>query len=130
MLVTPNNVVLPVLSGGPGAWTVKTPCERVVQVGAGRFVPGVDVVIDPGHGGGEPGAVAPGGMREKDLNLAVAQRIIPLLEQRGIHAILTRTADYQVTLGGRAVRRARRWPRRVRVGAPQRRARWAVGEAG
>ena len=37
------------------------------------------VVIDPGHGGSDPGAIGPGGTREADINLAVSSRLAALL---------------------------------------------------
>jgi N-acetylmuramoyl-L-alanine amidase len=101
-LVTPNNVIVPVVGGGPGGWTVTTPCGARAQIASGTHVPAVDVVLDPGHGGREPGALGPKGMKEKDLNLAVARVAQRVLEQRGFRVLLTRTGDQQVTLGTRA----------------------------
>ena len=49
-------------------------------------------IINPGHGGGDPGACG-NGIREKDLNLAVALALVPLLTARGIDVHLTRTGD-------------------------------------
>lgn len=49
-------------------------------------------VINPGHGGSDPGACG-NGLREKDLNLAVALAMVPLLTARGIDVHLTRTGD-------------------------------------
>jgi N-acetylmuramoyl-L-alanine amidase len=65
-------------------------------------VGGALVVLDPGHGGGESGAVGPNGLREKDANLAVAQRAKAALEANGVSVVLTRTSDYRMTLGARA----------------------------
>jgi N-acetylmuramoyl-L-alanine amidase len=39
------------------------------------------IVIDPGHGGVDPGAVGPGGTREKDIALQVARRVAAILRQ-------------------------------------------------
>lgn len=58
----------------------------------------VDVMIDPGHGGKDPGAVNPDGVLEKDLNLTAALTLKYLLGQRGIKARLTRTGDTYVPL--------------------------------
>lgn len=55
------------------------------------------VVIDPGHGGKDPGAVA-NGIREKDINLQISKRIVSQLRQRGIPAKLTRTGDSYLKL--------------------------------
>ena len=60
------------------------------------------VVLDPGHGGEKPGAVGPGGLREKELTLAIARRVAARLRARGGHAILTRQGDVGVPLARRA----------------------------
>ena len=56
------------------------------------------VVIDPGHGGHDPGAKVPGLMSEAQLVLDVALRLERLLKQPGVDVILTRTADTFVPL--------------------------------
>jgi N-acetylmuramoyl-L-alanine amidase len=56
------------------------------------------VVIDPGHGGGDPGAVGIGGLREKDINLAISRRLQQVLQDKGINAIMTRSDDREVEL--------------------------------
>ncbi len=33
------------------------------------------IMIDPGHGGNDPGAIGPSGVREKDVNLAVSEKL-------------------------------------------------------
>jgi N-acetylmuramoyl-L-alanine amidase len=63
------------------------------------------VVLDPGHGGHDPGAIGPGGLREKDVTLDVAHRAAPLLARElGISTLLTRDADVYVALDERAAR--------------------------
>ncbi|HWI62626.1 MAG TPA: N-acetylmuramoyl-L-alanine amidase, partial [Symbiobacteriaceae bacterium] len=57
---------------------------------------GKTVVIDPGHGGEETGAVGPGGHIEKDINLAVGLRLKTVLEQAGAKVLITRTEDTRV----------------------------------
>ncbi|MBD2771709.1 N-acetylmuramoyl-L-alanine amidase [Iningainema tapete] len=61
----------------------------------------VAVVIDPGHGGKDPGAIGLGGVREKDIILPVSTRIAEILQQNGISVVLTRNSDYFVSLQGR-----------------------------
>ncbi|MFN7170891.1 MAG: N-acetylmuramoyl-L-alanine amidase [Candidatus Omnitrophota bacterium] len=56
------------------------------------------VVIDPGHGGKDPGAVGPGGIKEKDVVLDIAKKLKKFLENRGIEVILTREKDKFVSL--------------------------------
>ncbi len=51
------------------------------------------VVIDPGHGGEDGGAVGAGGVLEKDVNLAIAKELCDFLKAQGISAVLTRTED-------------------------------------
>ena len=63
----------------------------------GRLV----VMIDPGHGGKDPGAVGIGGLREKDIILPISIKVAQILRQNGIQAILTRNSDYFVSLQGR-----------------------------
>ena len=68
----------------------------------------VVVAIDPGHGGEDPGAIGPSGLREKDVVLAIGlelrERINALV---GMRAMLTRDSDFFVPLHER-VRKARR----------------------
>lgn len=59
------------------------------------------VILDPGHGGQDSGAVA-GGVSEKDLTLDIAQRVGRLLSAEGINILLTRSDDAYVSLGDRA----------------------------
>lgn len=60
----------------------------------GRF----KVVIDPGHGGPDPGAVGVGGLRETDVVLDVALQVARLLQARGVEVFLTRTSEVDVDL--------------------------------
>ncbi len=61
----------------------------------------VIIVVDPGHGGQDPGALGIGGIQEKDVILPISSRIAELLQQKGVQAVLTRNSDYFVTLQGR-----------------------------
>jgi len=66
------------------------------------------VAIDPGHGGEDPGAIGPSGLKEKDVVLAVALRLRDRLNTLpGLRAMLTRDDDFFVPLYDR-VRKARR----------------------
>lgn len=53
----------------------------------------VSIVIDPGHGGRDPGKVGVNDALEKDINLAIALRLRALLEENDIKIIMTRTED-------------------------------------
>ena len=60
------------------------------------------VVIDPGHGGKDPGAVGPRGLREKDIVLSVGKKLGKILEKRyGLKVIYTRKRDIFVPLNDR-----------------------------
>jgi N-acetylmuramoyl-L-alanine amidase len=68
----------------------------------------VIVALDPGHGGEDPGAVGPGGTREKDVVLQIAHRLRDRINQQpNMRAYLTRDADFFVPLHIR-VQKARR----------------------
>lgn len=54
------------------------------------------VVIDPGHGGEDGGAVSPNGCKESELNLQISLRLDALLHFFGIPTEMTRTADVSV----------------------------------
>jgi N-acetylmuramoyl-L-alanine amidase len=100
-VVTATGVVLTVLRANPdGSFLGRTPCGAEATV-RGIGVAGAHVVLDPGHGGGEPGAVGASGTLEKDVNLAVAVEAKRQLEARGATVVLTRPSDYRVTLASR-----------------------------
>ncbi len=68
----------------------------------------VIVALDPGHGGEDPGAIGPGGTREKDVVLQIALRLRDRINQQpNMRAYLTRDADFFVPLHVR-VQKARR----------------------
>ena len=83
------------------AWPRSVSSDRPGSVGP------VAVVIDPGHGGGDSGAVSQG-VVEKDLNLDVGRRVAQALAARGIKVRLTREDDHFVPL-----------PERVRIANAQ-----------
>ena len=58
------------------------------------------VVLDPGHGGEQPGAVAHG-IQEKEVNLQLALKVAPSLKEAGMKVILTREEDVEVSLARR-----------------------------
>lgn len=51
------------------------------------------IVIDPGHGGNDPGKIGVDGTQEKDLNLVIAKKLQTLFEQQDMQVILTRDSD-------------------------------------
>lgn len=56
------------------------------------------VIIDPGHGGQDPGAIGREGLKEKEVVLDVAKRLKQELEDRGIKVIMTRDDDTFISL--------------------------------
>ena len=51
------------------------------------------ILIDPGHGGFDPGKVSPDGIMEKDINLAIASKLASALTDQGFSVYLTRDSD-------------------------------------
>jgi N-acetylmuramoyl-L-alanine amidase len=83
---------VPVPSGGPSKESAEAP-ERL------------KIVIDPGHGGKDPGARGVGGILEKDVVLAVARRLRDDLQRLpGIDVVLTRDSDVFLSLEERTAR--------------------------
>ena len=64
------------------------------RVPSGRQV----VVLDPGHGGPDPGAVGIGGIRETDIVLDVSRQVRDILERSGVQVVMTRNAEVDVDL--------------------------------
>jgi len=58
----------------------------------------VTIVLDPGHGGKESGAIGPTGYPEKDINLLISRRLADKLRQRGATVYLTRETDQELSL--------------------------------
>ncbi len=60
------------------------------------------IVLDPGHGGKDPGAIGPGGLAEKDVVLSIAKKLaVKLKTEMGIQVVLTRKDDRFVALEDR-----------------------------
>ena len=79
----------------------KEPLQELPNPGSVKFRKPRDVVvvIDPGHGGKDPGAKGCGGTQEKDIVLAIARRLqAQINQQRGFRAVLTRKGDYYIGL--------------------------------
>ena len=91
-LLEPYRVVVDIARSPPGSGTKGT--ARTAE----------RVVIDPGHGGSDPGAIGPSGLREKDVTLAVARLVGPVLARAGVRVALTRDDDRSVTLEERTAR--------------------------
>lgn len=68
--------------------------ETLPDVPRGRY----RLVIDPGHGGPDPGAVGINGLRETDVVLDVSLQVAQLLQAKGVEVLLTRTSEVDVDL--------------------------------
>lgn len=91
-LLEPYRVVIDIARQPPGTG----------PTGKGRNV--ARVVLDPGHGGNDPGATGPTGLKEKDVTLAIAHKVAPVLARSGVEITLTRDDDRFVTLEERTAR--------------------------
>ena len=61
------------------------------------------IAIDPGHGGEDPGALGPGGLREKDIVMGISRALQRLVDNEpGYQALMVRDGDYYVALRDRA----------------------------
>lgn len=68
----------------------------------------ITIMLDPGHGGEDPGAIGQGGSHEKNVTLAVAKRLKEKIDAvPNMRAVLTRDGDYFIPLNQR-VEKARR----------------------
>ncbi|HBX23516.1 MAG TPA: N-acetylmuramoyl-L-alanine amidase [Desulfotomaculum sp.] len=64
----------------------------------GSFLNGRVIAIDAGHGGSDPGATGPTGLREKDVTLDLALRLQKILTEHGAKVVMTRSNDSFVDL--------------------------------
>lgn len=76
-----------------------TPLPPTGPVQDSGILKGKVIIVDPGHGGSNPGAVA-NGTREADNNLAVSLKLRDRLTQAGAKVIMTRTSDRTVAAEG------------------------------
>lgn len=84
------------------------PAPATRQVPAGDARSRRIIVIDPGHGGVDSGALGPNGLKEKDAALMISNRLSSLLRSRGYQVHMTRTKDTLISLADRP-RLANRW---------------------
>jgi len=61
------------------------------------------IVLDPGHGGNDPGAIGPNKLEEKDVVLGIALRVKSYLEEHPVDVLITRPDDNFITLKNRTV---------------------------
>ncbi|MEY4908945.1 MAG: hypothetical protein RL260_2663 [Pseudomonadota bacterium] len=109
---TPNVALKPEAPPAPPRAAAAAPAAAegapAIPPGRGGINRLVIVAIDPGHGGEDPGAIGPTGLREKDVVLQIAKQLQERINARpGMRAMLTRDADFFVPLHER-VNKARR----------------------
>jgi N-acetylmuramoyl-L-alanine amidase len=102
-LIEPDRVVIDIFKSGKEAAISQTLPAKPEE----KSVPGPEitgkrvVIIDPGHGGKDPGAIGPTGLKEKDVTLGIALYLEKLLKGAGIPTYLTRSKDEFVYLENR-----------------------------
>jgi N-acetylmuramoyl-L-alanine amidase len=101
-VLSAGGIVVPVLGREGDGWKVSTPCGQEAVVTAVTPLPSRPVVLDPGHGGYDPGAVGPNGLFESELNLAVSRHAAAALERAGFPTVMTRNGDHGMNLVNRA----------------------------
>jgi N-acetylmuramoyl-L-alanine amidase len=115
MLPNPSRLVIDVLAKNSiaansvrEAPTVSLPVSPATLAKAKRTEPTLSVnglrkiVLDPGHGGKDPGAIGVGGVAEKDIVLSIAKKLArKLREEMGVQVVLTRNDDRFVPLEDR-----------------------------
>ena len=77
---------------------VPTMPEAVPEAETRTLPTNIVIAIDPGHGGGDPGAIGIGGLQEKDVVSAIAYDVAKILEESGVQVVLTRTDDREIDL--------------------------------
>lgn len=87
-LASPSRIVIDVFGNRKGG---------VREDPSGRLPAGLrrvqKIIVDPGHGGADPGATGIAGLREKDVNLEIGRLVARRLEARGFEVVLTRDGD-------------------------------------
>ena len=91
----PETAKTPATMTPPSSITIPTSPKAAERLRAEKLKK--TIVIDPGHGGKDPGAMD-NGVREKDINLAVGLELHRVLTERGYNAIMTRATDVYLKL--------------------------------
>lgn len=106
---------LPRLAGGPAPLPA-----AALRESASAMLVGKTIVLDPGHGGPDGGAVGRGGVSEKTLTLDIALRLRDLLSQVGAQVVLTREDDRDLAdAGTRSLRQRKREDLQARAALTQ-----------
>jgi N-acetylmuramoyl-L-alanine amidase len=99
----PDRLVVDVYGPREGAETLRWPRrEKPGERSRARLPtemrPVQTLVIDPGHGGRDPGAIGVGGLREKDITLRLAKALREKAEAKGFRVVVTREGDRTIDL--------------------------------
>lgn len=73
------------------------------------------VVIDPGHGGYDPGKIGVGGTIEKDLNLAIGKKLARIMSNAGALVVMTREEDVDLVTPGEGSKKKRDLDNRLAI---------------
>lgn len=109
----PDRVVIDVFDKRPNTSNV-LPTTKKISLLKNFGLNGKTIVIDPGHGGSDPGAIGPNKIMEKDITLAISKKLALLLQQKGANVRLTRVSDVDVF--GKNATDAQELQARVQVG--------------
>ena len=97
-LEEPNRLVIDMYSHKPDI----PPKKQKPDIQEDKFIGIKRVVIDPGHGGKDPGAIGRSGLREKDVVLDIAKQLGEILQkEKGLEIVYTREKDIFVPLNER-----------------------------
>ena len=112
-LIEPDRVVIDIFKSGEGADITKTlpvpakPKEKLIPKLEEKLIPKPEitgkrvVIIDPGHGGKDPGAIGPTRLKESEVTLGISLYLEKLLKNADIPAYLTRDKDEFIYLEDR-----------------------------
>ena len=90
-----NRLVVDLYDGKPSASKASAPKKTSEITGKRDIV----IMIDPGHGGEDPGAIGPGRVKEKDIVLAISKELQSMMgDKKGFKTRLTRSSDYYIGL--------------------------------
>lgn len=91
------------LTGFAALLVARYPMDAVSAFRAGEMGP-ITVVVDPGHGGEDGGAVSSDGVMESQINLAISLQVNDLLRFSGQKTAMTRTEDVSIHTEGETIR--------------------------
>src|SRR5262249_51356828 len=100
-LTSPDRIVVEIgrRAAGPAGVAAAPPIE---SAGPAAAATPLTIVVDPGHGGTETGAIGPGGLQEKELTLEIAKRVAAALPRvLACRTVLTRDTDVLISLDDR-----------------------------